>query len=515
MRTIVEWFKRHRTSSRAGVLLTVSTRVASSLLALVWTRILLHNLGAPVYGLLLSFQSIAALGGLGDLGMGGAIALKVGQHLGAGEHEKARAFLSNARTLFLILPGVCFAAFLVLAPWLPGWFGFEEHPGAGSLPTLFIVGGALAASMIIFSYVQNLNYAALNINAVTVPLFLVGQGALACQCLMGRMGYPLWLLLLPLAVSAALSILVGWRALRAAQPGLTELRPLSVDRIELRKLLVNSIWMYLCSLGTYIFTTCDRLIINAWFGSKWVPTYQLNYKLCELALFVTGNLVFIALPKLTFWISSPNPEDRARVPREARKLNAAQTLLGLCAALVYLGINDTFINWWLGPEIKAPLVWQIAFALSLVITAAGDIGVGISFRLGERGLPFIGILMAACGLVNLGLSLISMRLGSIAGIAFATVFAQSILSLLSGRYLCRYLNLPWMNWSLRSWLLPVLITGIAGASRMYWKMDRISDAISYLLLSLALLLIAALAYGVTPRSVRKEIGNWTGMFLKQ
>src|SRR5262245_38950084 len=152
MRSIFDWLARNRTSSRLGLLLQVSTRVLTSILALFWTRALLHLMGPTIYGLFMSFQSIAALGGLGDFGMGGAIGVRTGQYLGTGEHERLDAFLASARMLFLSLALVGLVLFVGLSPWLPAIFGFQEHAGSGSLPALFAVGGLSVALLVLNSY---------------------------------------------------------------------------------------------------------------------------------------------------------------------------------------------------------------------------------------------------------------------------------------------------------------------------------------------------------------------------
>ena len=380
---------------------------------------------------------------------------------------------------------------------------------------LFVVGGISIALVVISSYVQNLNHAALNFSWLVIPLFLTGQVAFLAQWALARAGLPLWLQQLSHAAFAFISILIGWWLLRLSQPKLAELRPLTVDWPEFRTLLSSSGWVYLCSLGNYVFTTSDRLLVNAGFGSDWVPVYQLNYKLCELSLSLTSNLVFIALPKFTLWAASSSTEDQARLRRESRRLSATQTLLGLAAAIAYLGFNDTFMTWWLGPKFHAPMIWQIAFALSLVITASADLSMGVNARLGNRGLSIVGSLMAACGLLNLILSLIAVKLGTIAGIAGATVIAQSVMSVVSTRYFCRSLQLPLLGWILRTWLLPVAATVVAGWARLHWTMNSISAVICYSLLAFILLSICALIIGVTPRAVRNELGAWAGMFTKR
>src|SRR5581483_5453265 len=81
------------------------------------------------------------------------------------------------------------------------------------------------------------------------------------------------------------------------------------------------------------------------------------------------------------------------------------------------------------------------------------------------------VAVGATGLLNLGLSFLSMRLGFITGIAGATVAAQTALSLSLGWLTCRYLKISPLRWSLRSWLLPFVVVGLAGWLRTVWPLD--------------------------------------------
>jgi Na+-driven multidrug efflux pump len=54
-------------------------------------------------GLWLSFQAVALLGGLGDLGMGGAVGMRVSRYLGQKDEDALKHFLATARALFIAL----------------------------------------------------------------------------------------------------------------------------------------------------------------------------------------------------------------------------------------------------------------------------------------------------------------------------------------------------------------------------------------------------------------------------
>ncbi len=112
----VPWLRDIRNSSRLAYLLIMGSRVLSSAMNLLWIRLLLGAMGVPLNGLFLTFQSVAQLGGLGDLGLGGAVGVQAGQYLGQGRQAELRKFLAAARTVFLLLALIIGGGFLLLSP---------------------------------------------------------------------------------------------------------------------------------------------------------------------------------------------------------------------------------------------------------------------------------------------------------------------------------------------------------------------------------------------------------------
>jgi O-antigen/teichoic acid export membrane protein len=460
MSRLREWLLRNRTSVRIAFVLRIFSMAVSSLMSLGWTRLLLHAMGKNLYGLFYSFQAVPQLGGLGDFGVSGAVAVRAGQMMGRKEFDQLRPFLAATRTLFLLLPLVLGGGFFALSHWLPQWLHFRNIPGAGSLAILFDTGAISLFLMVAGGYFHSVNSAYGTVTWPVLPTLLFSQLAMGAHWLVACSGAPLWMQNIPYLVSSALNILAVWFMLKAAHPWLGELRPLKIDLTHWRYLLSASVWVYLYSLGYLIYTSTDQLVINAGFGPALIPMYMLNYKLCDLTVRVMLSASFVSMPKITQWIASPERSDRERVLSEMNRLNIFQILLGCSAALGYLVINDFFIRFWVGPEFSAPALWQFAFALNMAHTAGSQVSTQVAGLCGRDGLRKTGIAIGGTGLLNLALSLLSMKLGSIAGIAFATVLAQSVLTIVLGWQICRYLDLPLRPWLAKSWLVPFLVVGL-------------------------------------------------------
>jgi O-antigen/teichoic acid export membrane protein len=501
---MIGWLRSNRTSVRAAFILRLLSMAASAVLGLFWTRWILGTMGAGLYGLFLAFSAFPRLGGLGDLGVGGAVALRTGRYLGEKNDAALQRFLAAARGLFLVLAGTLFLACLLASPLLPNWLGFAQMSGAGSLPLLFALGSASIGLFVLGSYVANLNHAYGTVTWPILPAFAFGQLSLAGHWLLARQHAPLWLQYSPYLLATVAGLLVGWWQLKGSHPWLGNLRPVIVDGPLWKSLATASGWVYLCGLGNLIFTTTDRLLINAGFGPALIPPYQLNYKLPELALTLIITASYVSMPKLTQWMASPEAEDRRRAITEAHRLNAFQIFAGCGAALGYLLINNAFIKIWLGTDFQVPLVLQAAFACNLAITASGDVAIQLAGRCGDRGLRAAGLAIGGTGLLNLALSFLAMKAGSLLGIALATVAAQMILSLVLSRVVSRHLEIAWTRWAALTCLLPVAVVALAAGLRWFFSADTAGNIAVMLAGDVIILLVLSRVLGLGWKALTQE-----------
>ena len=509
------WLVSNRTSVRLAFILRIVGMGAGSLLSLWWTRLLLRAMGDDLNGLFLSFAAVTRLGGLGDLGISGAIALKAGQMLGRGQDKQLQHLLASARTLFLALAVALFLAFALPSPWLPAWLHFQSVPGAGSLPWLFVWGGVSVALVVLAGYFHSLNYAHGTVTWPVLPTILIGQVmAPFAHWLLARAQAPLWLQNVPYVASTLLLGVLAWRMLKWSHPWLGSLLPLSFDRGLWKQMAGTSWWVYLSTLGNAIYFTTDRIVINAKFGPGIIPTYQNNYKACELAMTLIVTAGFVSLPKITQWLASTNPNDHQRMLREVKRLNTFEIFLGCAAALGYLALNDIFVRIWLGPGYEAPLAWQFAFAANLAVTTAGDAGINVSTRCGENGMRAAGVAIGLTGLLNLGLSVLSVQHGSITGVAVATVVAQSLLSLSLGWYTCKALGFSQGRWILKNLLLPLAAVAAAYGVRKAIVPDSVGGMTVVVACYAAMLVPVAILAGLNRETLREEFALLRGLARK-
>ena len=504
------WLLQVRTSGRVAFVLRLGAMVVGTLSSLIWTRLIIHALGSELYGLFISFTTFINFGGLTELGMGGAVGLRTSQYLGAGRIDELKIWLANARTVFLLLAIGVASTCLILAPVLPGWLRFTSLPTAGSLPMLFAIGSFGLFLMVVISYFNNLNYACGTLTWPILPQFVFLQVIFFTQWMLATRHAPLYLIYLPTVIITLLNVALSMFFLRVSHPSLANISPLRFHLPTALSLFSLTGWAFLVTMGNIIYTSTDRLLINAGFGPARVTIYQLNYKLCELAVPMLAMFSFLLMPKLTQLIASPDKADQAQAITSFLKLNQIQTFLGCVAALGYLLINDLFIQIWIGSEQQAPLLWQFAFACNLAITVSGDAAIQVAGRCGLHGVRTAGLAIGGTALLNLMLSCISMSYGSIAGIALATVFAQMVLVYILGKFSLGYLLIPRGPFFIKSLLFPLAIVTVFYAARLHFPITSPMLWLTYLVA----LFIIAWVLGINLTLVKEEIQLFKRSFVR-
>jgi O-antigen/teichoic acid export membrane protein len=409
-----------------------------------------------------------------------------------------------------------------LSPWLPNWLGFKTVADAGSMTWLFVYGGLSLVLMIIGGYFASLNYAH---STVTWPIFpTVFFSQILAPLIHWRLALlhtPLWVQMLPYLAANTLMTVLLCLMLKWSHPWLGDLTPFKKNRAQWKMLAQTSWWAYLIGIGNVIYITTDRLVIGAVMGTGEVPRYQVNNRVCELLITVIITASYVGLPKLTQWISSSNPADRERLLTETKRLSTFE-IVSVCASVLgYLAFNNLFIRLWLDKDHVVPLALQIAFACNLAVTVGGNAGIQLSMRSGDNGLKYAGLAVAGTGLLNLALSILSVKLVSVYGVVFsltgvaaATALAQSLSSIILGTVTCRYLGLSVGRWISRCWLLPVAFTLLGALLKELLPNNSLTHLGLLSVCYLGIFLVVCRIAGFDLRMIRTEISHVRTLFSR-
>ena len=437
----------------------------SALLSLFWARVLVESMGAELYGLFITFLAVAQLSSLGEFGVGGAVGLNVARLVARGDRAECISFLAAARGVLLLLALILLVLFISFSGVLPKAFALAELPGSGSLNWLFVFAGLGAALAIGQSYVQNLLYFTATVVWPILPSFFIVQLTSLVQFFLARAHAPLWMQYGAIVAGGGVLLIICWRMLVLTYPEFATFLPVRFQLKELRALLTQSFWVYLAALGSLVFMATDRLLVQAGFGAALVSAYHFNWKIPELAIAGLGALSYASLPRIALRFMTSDPNERSLGLNQAHRLRRVQTVAACSVASAYLCFNDLFIRLWQGAQFQMPLLLQTAFAMTLAITIAGDAGIQIFCRVAPNGPKIGGLLVGLTSLLNFALSYLAMRSGLLVGIAFATVLAQSILSLYLSIRTTRCIGVNWFRWMSATWLLPLSLVAAVGALR--------------------------------------------------
>jgi len=316
----------------------------------------------------------------------------------------------------------------------------------------------------------------------------------------------------PYVGATALTIGLGWFFLRRSHPELASVLPISFDRARFTEIMRKSFWVYLYCIGGTVYIITDRLVINAGFGAAQLPPYHLNFKLCELALFVIGSASFVSIPKIAVWIASADPDVRQRGGAEVARLSRFQTFLGCAAVLSYLAINDAFMRWWVGEAYRVPLSWQAAFAANMGVTAAGYAGYDLAARCGAEGLRFGAKVVAAGVLVKVAGSCLGIMQQSILLIACSSVVSQTLVVLVCGWYGYRTVGLSWWRLAGTGWFLALGCTAFATCWKAYLWEKGLGGRLGFVIVALLLLCLTATIIRLTPAELKAEWATVRSLF---
>jgi O-antigen/teichoic acid export membrane protein len=103
------------------------SKAATLLIALIVTPVLLHYLGKERYGLWMAFAGIVAVAPIGDLGVGGAIVIRLAKALGTDDKSSAHRVVSTGFFLLLGISLLMVLTSLAVLPPLPWGDWFHLH----------------------------------------------------------------------------------------------------------------------------------------------------------------------------------------------------------------------------------------------------------------------------------------------------------------------------------------------------------------------------------------------------
>lgn len=424
--------ERYRRVALTG-LAASGTRVISLATSLISVPLTLRYLGVERYGMWLAITSVVIMLGSADLGMGNGLINLIADAMGREDREEARRAASSA---LCMLSGIAFLILLSAAiayPFVPWGRLFNVHSAlaiheAGPALLVFLACVAINLPLSVISSIQTglLNGFLNNLWAILGSIFSLAALLLAIHFHAG-----LAVLLLAFSGAPIVALLLnGAQLFLWEQPGLLP-NWRSVSLITARRLLRMGIMFFLLQVSISVAYGSDNIVIARIMGAGAVPAYAVPARLFNIVASLLGMVSGAMWPAYA--------DAKARSDWHWIKRSYIRTtILGvsvsaaLTAALIIFGNRILYV--WVnlfsgadkghGPVIQASALLLTIFGIRCVLNAYLQPINYLMNGINELKVQVIaGLIMAV---VNIGLSILFVKMYGIVGAVLGTVVAETI-----------------------------------------------------------------------------------------
>jgi O-antigen/teichoic acid export membrane protein len=405
------------------LLRSTASNVAGQLLIMtVWfglTPFIVHRLGAANYGLWVLVASMIAYGSLLDLGVGGAVTKYVAEFRACGRSAEASELIATALRMYCAIGVLVVAGSIPFAMAFPHVFHIAPHQQNAARWVVFLTGVAVAVQLpaaTAYAVLRGLQRFDLNnvisVSATvaqaigTVMVLVLGGGVIG----LAAVSIPLTVLTqVPMQIvirRVAPDLRFGWRGARR------ELLP-TVASFSAALVVINS--------GAVVKTKTDEIVIAGALPVATVAPYSIARRVAELPTLLTYQFIRILFPLASELHGSG---DGARI----RRLYVAGTRVTLALfvpiAIALMVLAHPFLSAWVGPRYAT----DASVTVILVGAAMLDIAIwpAASLLQGTNGHRMLALFGATSALLNVGLSIVLVRIVGVTGVAIGTFVAAAL-----------------------------------------------------------------------------------------
>lgn len=414
--------ERYRLAALSGSA-TLVGKVVSVGTSVLTVRLALRYLGPERYGMWMTISSVVMMMGFADFGMSSGLVNLVADAMGRGDRATARRASASAFWMLTTVAIVLSATMLVAYPSLDTARLFNVHSPIAMRES----GPALLVLFICF---------VINLPLGAVRSVQTGLQKTFINSLWGILGslFSLAALLLAIRLHASLPMLVlslsgppvaaavlnGFELFGWSHP---ELLPIfsAFSRESALRLSRMGFMFFLLQMSLAIGMQTDNIVIAQIMGAKAVSAYAIPARLFNI---VTSLLVMLSG---ILWPAYADAFARSDV-QWIRRTFLRVTLVGTGATLILtpflIIFGNTFLNIWVGPQVRATPQLLTTFGVQCVLYAYLQ---PIAFLLNGLGKLREQVVSAvAMAILNLALSIVLVRRYGIIGAVLGTVIALAV-----------------------------------------------------------------------------------------
>ena len=411
-----------QTMTRHVILSSLSNYAGKFINLMSWfilTPFLLKQLGNRSYGLWALVGSVTAYGLLLNLGIADAVTKYVAEYRAKGQLQQASSIVATALLLNTGLGLLLILASVLLAPFLTNLF----HVSAAEARTatwLFLLSGiGVGLSVpcgIATAVLRGLQrFDLLNISGVIATFLTVGATVLVLLLHGGVLG----LAIAGIMVTLLIQIFNIWLIYRIA-PELQFGRR-GGSRSQIRTLASYSSALFVMTLGGYLESRSDEIVIGGFLPVASVTPYNLARRLSGLPQMLTEQFLMLLLPMASEIYAKEKQEQLRSLYIVSTRVTLA---IFLPIALVLVILARPILTLWIGAAYaEYSYLVLILVAASLIDTSQWPAGFVLQGMAKHHPLA---IMTLASGVANLSLSILLVGRLNLMGVALGTLIPTTI-----------------------------------------------------------------------------------------
>ncbi|MDM4018853.1 oligosaccharide flippase family protein [Roseiconus lacunae] len=438
----------------ANVLWNWAGRLGSILVALIFARLILDQLGREAYGIWEILMVLGSYYALADLGLNTACVKHLAELWGENRQEKFGRYLTTCVMLNTMVAMVIVAAGVTCALLLTTIFEIPPELVETSRLAALIYTGVIAIRLVVQPYhaslaamgrFDRLNQLSVSTQAATSAVLL---GVLLAGYSLAGMAFA------TLVMTIVASLVAVWIVRSQAGPEMTRFH--CFDRDVVKQQFSFGGWVVVRRAASRCVNRGGVLLLGAMAGPASVPFFSLANSLCGRFSDFLSSIYLVVMPKAS-QLNAEGDVERLRklIVRGSRSvLTLAATGSG---ALVLL--SPGFLNLWLGPEYVHPTSTVVVLlAIVLIVTSANSIMKPV--MTGQGRVKSLALLEIAAAICFLSLAIPSIWWSGPVGVAVALLITRFLTELLVVQFWIRRA----CDLSLVSYIRECLLSGIVAAS---------------------------------------------------
>lgn len=398
-------------------------RSISLIASIITVRLTFRYLGAERYGMWTTITSSIALLGFADFGMSNGLVNMVADAIGRKDNRAAQSAVASA---FWMLSAVAFIASLITAigyPLVNTSRLFNVHSALAvqeSGPTLLILLICFAAALPLgavrgtltglqSAYVNNIWNSLGSLGSLIALLITIHSHAGLPMLALSLSGPPL-----------LANLLNGTELFGFSRP---ELRPdprcISLDSAS--RMFRTGMAFFILQMAIIIGMQTDNIVVAQILGADVVPQYAVPARMFNILISL------LALVSGAIWpayVDAQAQSDGRWIYKTFKRVAAVSTLLTALVTSVLVIFGNKILAAWVGPQIHASMMLLVVLGLLCVVNSYLQPAAYLLNGLGIFRFQVINALIMA--VVNLGLSIVFVKMYGVVGAVLGTVVAQTL-----------------------------------------------------------------------------------------